>query len=170
MSSTVANLRKSGQLNEAYRLAEEGLRLASDDIWAKRDMALPYDLAKKHSTNAVKEQFLKCMSKRQGLQMPYAEGLFHNKIISLAGAMFFDSVNTDDGFLDSLFSCLQGFCLKRKTGLCSAVTLPFLQPRAGGAALVSSSVGGASIRFATRALNPAKRQIPEVVRRKEKQG
>ena len=132
MSSTAANLRKAGQLNEAYRLAEERQRLVSDDIWAKRDVALLYDLAKKYSTNAVKKQFLKCMSQCRELQMPVTKALFHDKIISLVKAMAFEAVKSGCagiGILDSLFSCLQGLNLKRKAEQCSVVMQTFLRSR-----------------------------------------
>ncbi|MBR0498657.1 MAG: hypothetical protein IJJ78_06225 [Paludibacteraceae bacterium] len=133
MSTIIANLRKDGQLNEAYRLADERLRLAPTDLWAKRDMAwVLYDLAKKHATIDTKEQFLKCLSKCRKLQMPETDDVFHKSVVALIKSMAYDvarSGKEDETFFDALFVHLQGFSLARKTELCSFVMLAFMRAK-----------------------------------------
>ena len=54
MSKNVTNLRKAGNLNEAFRVAQAALDARPDDVWCKKDMAwVLYDFAKQKATVAT---------------------------------------------------------------------------------------------------------------------
>lgn len=54
MSKNVTNLRKAGNLNEAFRVAQAALDARPDDVWCKKDMAwVLYDFAKQKMNYAL---------------------------------------------------------------------------------------------------------------------
>lgn len=74
MSKDITNLRKAGNLNAAFEIAQKNLSEKPDDIWCKRDMAwVLYDFAKQKVSTETKDQFLRCLDKLIDLDLPEEE-------------------------------------------------------------------------------------------------
>lgn len=106
--SRVTELRKSGQLEEAYRLAKRSLAERPNDIWAKRDFAwVAYDCMKrylKEDSPFYRNMDAYVISLRQvrGLDLSGDESMFFENASLNVRAVVWDLANSGDTALPSL--------------------------------------------------------------------
>jgi len=131
--SKVINLRKAGNLNEAFKLAEANLNNNPDDIWCKRDMAwVLYDLAKQKATVEYKELFLRCFDKLIELDMPENEEMFYQNAGFLLRGMASTMIRAekqDNAFFDALFERLKLLKVKKNTPAFSSIITVMLRAK-----------------------------------------
>ena len=70
----VKELRQTGKLDEAYKMAADDLDKAPDDVWAKRSMVwCLYEYAKARASFAQWHDFIRCLQKMADLHLPADE-------------------------------------------------------------------------------------------------
>ena len=86
--SQINQLRKAGQLRQAWVMARAELSRDSNDIWNQRAMAwVLYDYAKQNATFDQFDRFIKCLEQINNLCLPADETLFWEKITWLVRGM-----------------------------------------------------------------------------------
>ena len=116
MSKNVTNLRKAGNLNEAFRVAQAALDAHPDDLWCKKDMAwVLYDFAKQKATVDTKEQFVRCLDKLLEVDLPEDDDVFYNGVGFLVRGMAATMIRAerqDSAFFDTLFMRIKSLKIK----------------------------------------------------------
>lgn len=107
----VMNLRKSGCLDEALRLAQDFFDDAPDDLWAKRALAwVHYDYAKQYSLQNNAIMFLKAVSNIGALQLPGYDVLVFDNLAWQIGKFIFHldvDASAAANYCDQLFDALR---------------------------------------------------------------
>ena len=86
--SQINQLRKAGQLRQAWVMARAELSRDSNDIWNKRAMAwVLYDYTKQNATFDQFDRFIKCLEQINNLGLPADETLFWEKLTWLVRGM-----------------------------------------------------------------------------------
>ena len=133
MSKNVTNLRKAGNLNEAFRVAQTALDARPDDMWCKKDMAwVLYDFAKQKATVDTKDQFVRCLDKLLEVDLPEDDDVFYNGVGFLIRGMAATMIRAekqDSAFFDVLFSRIKSLKIKRKTPVYSSLMTVMLRTK-----------------------------------------
>ena len=133
MSKNVTNLRKAGNLNEAYRVAKAALDANPDDVWCKKDMAwVLYDFAKQKATADTKEQFVRCLDKLLEVDLPEDDDVFYNGVGFLVRGMAATMIRADkqdSAFFDVLFARIKSLKIKKKTPVYSSLMTVMLRTK-----------------------------------------
>ena len=133
MSKNVTNLRKAGNLNEAFRVAQTALDANPDDVWCKKDMAwVLYDFAKQKATVDTKEQFVRCLDKLLEVDLPEDDDVFYNSVGFLVRGMAATMIRAeklDSAFFDVLFSRIKSLKIMKKSPVYSSLMTVMLRTK-----------------------------------------
>lgn len=133
MSKNITNLRRAGNLNEAYRVAQAALDARPDDVWCKKDMAwVLYDFAKQKATVDTKEQFVRCLDKLLEVDLPEDDDVFYNSVGFLVRGMAATMIraeNLDSAFFDALFARIKSLKIQKKTPVYSSLMTVMLRTK-----------------------------------------
>lgn len=126
----VMNLRKSGNLSEAYEMALSDYQNVQN-IWTKRALSwCIFDGMKANATYAQKEQFLSKLHELTELELPADETMFWNNIIWPINAYVRDCANTqniNEDVFSTVLELIKGFPFERPSKEYSVLLGAFLK-------------------------------------------
>ena len=109
----VKALRKSGKLEEAFKMAQQDLENDPDNLWNKRSLAwVCYDAMKDDADLAVYSQFIYFLCQLKALELPPDEKMLFDHCAFQVGKMAFalqKTESTDFSKLDELFDIIREF-------------------------------------------------------------
>ncbi len=110
----VKELRQSGKLDEALKMAEQDLEKSLDDIWYKRSIAwVYYAFLKKNATQDKFKDFLEILDKLNNLALPEDEKMVFDKSAFQIGKVLFElgekPQNIEYRKVNQLFETIKNF-------------------------------------------------------------